>query len=869
MKNLQEDDQLRLYEQIVAKMASGVYIIKVSDGNIVYANPKLEKLFAYDHNELLGMHVSELNAPTDITPEETALEISEILNRTGEWHGLVNNIKKDGTPFWCHADVSTFDHSTYGKVFIAIHTDVSDRVLTRKQLKDTQLLLKSSIESAKDLIIISIDNEYRYLYFNDTHKATMKSVYGIEVEIGMNILDCISEGVDREIAKVCYGKALAGDSYSKIDEYGNSSNKLYYETDYNPIYNDHHEIIGATAFAKEITDRKRIEIALKESEERFKKLSELTFEGIIIHKDGICIDVNKAFEDIFGYSNEELIGQNLIELIIPEEFHETVYRNLQEDSIERYEVLAKQKDGVLIDVQIGGRREIIHKGEKVFVTTVRDITENRKNELKVKKSEADLVSQIENTRDSIWSVDKNYRITITNSNFFRDFNIAFNHELRLGDRVLDYLPEPLIQIWKDRYDKALLGEHFVIIDKYDFENLPQYVEFSFNPVIVDGKIEGVACFTKDITEQKIAEKALKDSEEKFRKLSDLSPAAISIQRTDKFLYVNKAWEMLTGYSYEEALSNITPLHVVHPEITDEIKKLSVSRLKGEDPINRYDLKIRTKSNNVKWIDVSFSVIDYENQTASMGVSFDITELKNAKEALMLSESKLKVANSTKNKFFSIIAHDLRSPFSSILGLSNILSSAYYKLTDEERKECIGELSLTSKRALLLLENLLNWARAQQGGIEIKKVSLDLKRFINKAIEPYMANALHKKIKVKSRVSNDVSVLADEHTVMTVLGNLFNNAVKYTPNEGSIDIKVHENKSDIMIAISDTGVGMTQKVISKLFLLDEGFSTPGTNNEKGTGLGLILCKEFVELNGGSLSVESEVGKGSTFSFVLPR
>lgn len=867
MKNLQGDDQLRLYEQIVANMASGVYIIKVSDGKIVFANPKFEKLFAYEHNELLGMHVSELNAPTDITPEETALEISEILKKTGEWHGLVNNIKKDGTPFWCRADVSTFNHSTYGEVFIAIHTDVSDRVLTRKKLKDTQLLLKSSIESPKDLIIISIDNEYRYLYFNDTHKATMKSAYGIDVKIGMNILDCIGEESDRKLAKACYDKALSGDSYSKIDEYGNTSNKLYYETDYNPIYDDNKEIIGATAFAKEITDRKRFEIELKESEERFKKLSELTSEGIIIHKGGICTDVNKAFEDIFGYNKDELIGQNLIERIITEEFHEIVYRNMQEDRFERYEILAKRKDGVLIDVQIGGRREIIHKGEKVFVSTIRDITENRKNELKVKKSEADLVSQIENTRDSIWSVDKNYKITITNSNFFRDFNIAFNHELRLGDKVLDYLPEPLKPVWKDRYDKALLGEHFVIIDKYDFENLPQYVEFSFNPVIVDGKIEGVACFTKDITEQKIAEKALKDSEEKFRKLSDLSPASISIQRTDKFLYVNKAFEILTGYTKEELLS-LSPLQVVHPEITDEIRKLSDSRLKGEDATSRYDLKIRTKSNQAKWIDVSFSVIDYENQKASMGVSFDITELKNAKEALMISESKLKVANSTKNKFFSIIAHDLRSPFSSILGLSNILSSAYHKLTDEERKECISELSLTSKRGLLLLENLLNWARAQQGGIEIKKVSLDLKGFIDRAIEPYMANAHHKKIKVKSHVSNKLSVLADEQTIMTVLGNLFNNAVKYTPNKGSIDINVQEKNSDILIAISDSGVGMTQSMISKLFLLDESFSTPGTNNEKGTGLGLILCKEFVELNGGSLSVESEVGKGSTFSFVLP-
>ena len=165
MKNLQKEEQLRLYEQIIANMASGVYIIRVSDGVIVYANPKFEKLFGYNHNELPGMHLSKLNAPTDKSPEQTAKEIIETLNKTGEWHGEVNNIKKDGTPFWCHADVSIFDHTVYGKVFIAIHNDISDRVITREKLKTTQLLLKSSIESPKDLIIISIDNKYRYLYF--------------------------------------------------------------------------------------------------------------------------------------------------------------------------------------------------------------------------------------------------------------------------------------------------------------------------------------------------------------------------------------------------------------------------------------------------------------------------------------------------------------------------------------------------------------------------------------------------------------------------------------------------------------------------------------------------------------------------------
>jgi len=868
MMDLHRDEQLRLYEQIVANMASGVYMLRVSDGIIVYANPKFEKLFGYNPQELVGMHVSNLNAPNHKSPEQVAIEITQLLINKGEWHGEVHNIKKDGTTLWCHADVSTFEHPTYGKVFIAIHSDISDQVLTREKLKESQILLHSSIESPKDLIILSIDNKYRYMHFNKTHMSVMKAAYGVDVKTGMNILDCISAQSDRKLAKDCYDRAFAGESYTKIDEYGEDPERLYYETSYNPIYNECNQIIGATAFAREITDRKRIELALKESEERFKKLSELTVEGIIIHKNGVCIDVNKAFENIVGYHKEELIGQNLIELIINKEFHETVYRNMKDDSFEQYEILAKRKNGELINVQIGGRREIIYKGEKVFVTTARDVSENRKNELKVKKSEADLISQIENTTDSIWSVDKNYRITITNSNFFRGFNLAFNHELRLGDRVLDYLPDPLKPIWKERYDKALRGEHFSVVDQFDFENLPQYVETAFNPVIVENKIVGAACFTKDITKQKKAEKALKISEKKFKKLSEFSPASISIQRTDQFLYVNKAWESLTGYSKEEAFT-IAPLTIIHPDSVDEIRKRSDARLKGQSVPNRYDLKILTKSKEVKWIDISFSLIEYEKQTASLGVCFDITELKKAKEALIISERDLKAANATKNKFFSIIAHDLRSPFSSILGFSNLLYSQYENLSDNDRKEFIGELSLTSNRTFLLLENLLNWARAQQGGIVINKVSLNLRSFTTKAIAPYMSGATHKEIKVKSDIPDEMSIRADEYTILTVIGNLFNNAVKYSFKGGRIDISAQKRNGDIMISISDSGVGMTQSMVNKLFLLDENVSTPGTNDEQGTGLGLILCKEFVELNGGSLLVESKKGKGSTFSIILPK
>ncbi len=869
MEELPKDEQILLCERIIAHMVSGLCMIRISDSSIIYTNAKFEELFGYEHNELIGLHVSKLNAPnTNKTPSQIAKEIIEELRQNQEWHGEIKNIRKDGSSFWCYADISTFHHSTLGEIYVALNSDITDRIHAREKLKRTQLLLKSSIESSKGLTILSIDKSYQYLYFNDTHYATTKALYGIDLKIGMNILDSMIGSEDKRVAKQCFDKAFSGISFSTVDEYGVDKNRRYFETEYNPVYNENNEIIGATAFSKEITEKKQIEQALIKSEERLQILSDLTSEGIIIHKNGICIDINRACEELTGYKKEELIGKNIIESIVVEEYWPTIYNSLKNENFKKYEILVKRKDGGTIHVEIGDRRQIDYNGETVMVTSAKDITQYKLSEHKLQKSEADLVSQIENTTESIWSLDKNYKITVLNTNFYRYFNLAFNHQLILGDKVLDYLPDSLRLIWKERFDKAIQGERYSVIDEFNSDNEPQYIETSFNPVIFNDKIEGISCFTKDITRQKMIEKALKSSEEKFRKISDLSPAAISIHTKDKILYVNKFWEKLTGYSKEEAIG-ASPYIIIHPDMHEETTQRLNSRFEGKNVKNRYDLKILTKSNEIRWIDLSIMIYDFDNQKASLCVSVDITELKKTKEHLLKSEKNLKLANTDKNKLFSIIAHDLRSPFTSLTGLSNILYSEYDNLSDEDKKTYIEAISVTSNKTYLLLENLLNWAKAQQGGISINKVSLDLKSFIYKSIEPYMINAHLKDITVNITISEDICIIADQYTLMTIIGNIFTNAVKYTAHKGRIDISVEETNAITSILIKDNGTGMSKSMISKLFDLDKSFSTPGTNNEKGTGLGLILCKDFIKLNGGSISVYSDEGKGSTFRINLPK
>ncbi len=267
--------------------------------------------------------------------------------------------------------------------------------------------------------------------------------------------------------------------------------------------------------------------------------------------------------------------------------------------------------------------------------------------------------------------------------------------------------------------------------------------------------------------------------------------------------------------------------------------------------------------------ISATLINFEERPRCLMAMFtDITELKLLETKLKEKTEQLERVNKTKDKFFNIIAHDLRSPFNGILGFSNLLSNEYDELSDEQRKQYIDILNYSVNNMYKLLGNLLNWARLQLGTIDINIERINLKNLVNDNIGIFFSNAKGKNITILNLVSEEMIIFADLESINTVLRNLLNNAIKFTPNGGKIFIDSFQNKNVIEIAIKDTGVGMEQITIDNLFKLEEIKSTPGTNNEKGTGLGLLLCKELIEKNGGVISVESEPRKGSTFKIKFP-
>ncbi len=244
------------------------------------------------------------------------------------------------------------------------------------------------------------------------------------------------------------------------------------------------------------------------------------------------------------------------------------------------------------------------------------------------------------------------------------------------------------------------------------------------------------------------------------------------------------------------------------------------------------------------------------------------ELTRLNNQLASSEKELKELNLSKDKFFSILAHDLRSPFTSLLGLSEFLENEVPSLSKDELQLFASGISKSAKGVYNLLENLLDWSRVQTGRIDYVPEDFTFGEIVESVVSLNNSNLVKKKINVKTNINNEDVVYADKKMIETVMRNLVSNAIKFSHHKGLITIKTEKLGDEYRIFVEDNGVGIEKENIAKLFKIDQQISKPGIDEEQGTGLGLILCKEFVEKNNGRIWAESEFGKGATFIFTIP-
>jgi len=351
------------------------------------------------------------------------------------------------------------------------------------------------------------------------------------------------------------------------------------------------------------------------------------------------------------------------------------------------------------------------------------------------------------------------------------------------------------------------------------------------------------------------------SEETFRSIYNTSTEAIFIQNIDGiFIDVNQGAVNIFGYSKDEFIGKTFEfIGASGFNDYDEIREKIAEAYKGTPQIIKFFGLKKDGSVITKLISLSKGM--YFGQKVVLAFSTDITEIEKIK--LQISKE-----NKFKNTLLSILSHDLRSPFNSILGFSELISESFHDFEEEEIIDMADNITKTSKRTLELITNLLEWAKIQANRYEISPELINVESIIDNEIDLQVINANLKNITISKNIDSNSVFYADERMISTVVRNLLSNAIKFTPIDGEINI-ISKNRGTITeLKIKDNGIGISREDISKLYGNEMGFSTLGTQKEKGSGLGLVICKEFVEKNGGELILNSVVGKGTEFKIKLP-
>lgn len=505
-----------------------------------------------------------------------------------------------------------------------------------------------------------------------------------------------------------------------------------------------------------------------------------------------------------------------------------------------------------------------------LIGTITDITERKLAEEALKYSKSLMDAAFESVHNGILVVSEQGAVIKTNAKFAELWNIPGDllssaDDAGLLDYVIEKLEDPVEFMTKisELYENPEL-ESFDLIyfkDGRIFERISK-------PMQLESKTKGRVWSFLDITDQKQAEIALMKSEEKYRSLTEnIGEGVCFVNEKELFVYANSAAEKIFGVD-KSGLMGLCLNDFLLGENVEIIKSETQKRREGEPSSFEHEIILKDGSKK----DLLATATPSFNDKKFIGtfcIFRDITDRKRHETEIKLKNEQLIQANAEKDKFFSIIAHDLRSPFQFLLGFTQLMVEDLPTLTSEQTQKMALSMRTAATKLFNLLNNLLEWSMMQQGVISFYPESSILLNGIVPIIELVRDTADKKMIRIVYDIPEDLRVSADAQMFKSLMSNLVFNAVKFTPKGGSVTI-VAKPISDgwVEVSIKDTGIGMNKSIVDNLFRLDEQTNRKGTEGEPSSGLGLIICKDFIEKHGGKLWVESEVDRGSTFSFTLP-
>ncbi len=628
----------------------------------------------------------------------------------------------------------------------------------------------------------------------------------------------------------------------------------------------------------DITERKQIENKLLESEAKFKNIYENDPMGMaLVGIDLNFIDTNSTFCKMMGYTEQELKCFTFKDITHPDYIADDLANMIKliEGKIPLYKTekryIRKDKQviwgSLTVSVQYADGGKI-----RYLLALLENINDRKLVEEELKKSQLKYRMVADNTYD--WQS-------------WRDADGKYLYQSPSCKRITGYNPEDLInnpeillklihpeeidaylrhtQIAATLMDPATIEFRIITAD-----GQTKWIDHVCQPVFdAIGNFLGTRGSNRDITEHKRIEQELRESEQKYHNIFEESFDGLFITSAQgKILGMNKKGISMLGYENVQEIINLDLVKDIYANPLDNKWIIEMVNNKGAA---EFEVEVKKKYGEKMVTHCSLTAVKGETDviTSYRGIIRDITDHKKVEEALQESEAHLRELNTTKDKFFSIIAHDLKSPFNSIIGFSDLLVDQVQEKDYDGIENYAMIVQKSSKQAMSLLSNLMEWSSLQTGRMEFTPENIDIIELINEVIQLLNFSAQQKSITISCKNKNKINIFADKAMINTVLRNLITNAIKFTNTDGNIVVSTEQKHDELIISVRDDGIGINKETIEKLFRIDQKHSTIGTNNEVGTGLGLILCKEFIEKHSGRIWVESIEGKGSKFCFTIPK
>jgi len=597
---------------------------------------------------------------------------------------------------------------------------------------------------------------------------------------------------------------------------------------------------------------------------------------IMTDQDGNIRYVNRTFEKKYGYSAKEVIGQNpriLKTDYHPKEFYKNLWDTILSGKTWKGEFRNKTKNGQEIWENVIISPVISETGEITgYIAVKEDITGLKKTIEKLEESNKRYFSLVEDAPAMICRFDRKGRITYANTKYLE--TLFPERDDVKGTSFFHYLPERDKKIIKKHirdlsYDSPILEyENKVILNNGDlrFHRTVCRALFNSNKEVVEYQ-----AVSMDFTGQKETEDALSSYQKKLNAIFNNSLVGIAVfDNKGNITLANEHYLQMMGYDSVEDINNITYKKYTHPDFLEQTQQKVDALLRGDIDNFHISKKYIRKDGSEFWGDLFVSPIRGENGELIeiVGMLIDNTVRKNMELQMQENEKELKKLNETKDKLFSIIAHDIKNPFNVILGFANLLTINFYEYSKEDIKKYVGKILNASENVYKLLDDLLIWAKTQMGQMKVQKEYLNLSNIVAEIMLHFKVLSDQKNITMTREMPEEAYVFADNEMIRFVIRNLLHNAIKFTPARGKIVCRGSFLPGVFKIEIEDSGIGISKSKLDTLFNMSDIMKTKGTNHEKGTGLGLHLSREMILKNDGTISVDSAVGKGTTFTITLP-